>query len=247
MKGLKWLLIKFAPAIFAFLGVCLGVISYLIDFYLLETFHTVAWLLLCLVLIVNGIGVGILIKDLYSGVYIDKLTRIGNRSLFYLSLSLLIDKAEEKGLTDILLAMIDIDNFKNINDCYGHQAGDMVLVKLAEVLNQNVRGTDIAIRWGGDEFAIILPRTNSEAAYIVLERIRLEIANFDFGSRVNSNQTTISIGFASSNDLLEVARSKQCTDYIELFVGLADKALYKAKETKNTIVPFSQITNDMNH
>ena len=161
-------------------------------------------------------------------------------------MSLLICKAKEKGLKDILLAMIDIDDFKNINDCYGHQAGDMVLVKIAEILNQNVRDTDIAVRWGGDEFAIILPRTNSEAAFRVLERIRLAIANFDFGSRVNSKETTISIGFVSSNDILEVARSKQCTDYIELFVGLADEALYKAKETKNSVVAFNPAAIDMN-
>lgn len=235
MRGIIRTLFRFAHVILAFLGVCLAGICYAIYLYVPYRYAELVWSLLAFVLLINGTIVGSLIKRQNMSIYTDKLTGLGNRALFYLELGLLIDKAKQRGLRDITLAMIDLDDFKKINDAYGHQVGDMVLVKIAEVFKQNARATDTVVRWGGEEFAIILPRTNATGAITVLERIRKDVANFDFGPQVESRHITCSIGFVTSNEILKAAESEQDTNLVEISVLLADKALYDAKKKKNII------------
>jgi diguanylate cyclase (GGDEF)-like protein len=124
--------------------------------------------------------------------------------------------------------MIDIDNFKKINDTYGHLAGDFVLKNLSKILQNNVRKGDIVFRWGGEEFAVLLKKTTDEKSFVIADRLRKSVEQFDFSdSKWNIEQSiTISVGVVST--------SKKINH--NLMVDLADNALYKAKQTKNLVV-----------
>ena len=115
------------------------------------------------------------------------------------------------------LIMLDVDNFKRVNDSSGHDAGDLALRKLADCLREELRGVDSAARFGGDEFAVILPQADLEGAVLVAERLRSRIAQTDvpgFGSISASFGIATFPDHASSRDTLVVA---------------ADRALYNAK------------------
>jgi len=122
------------------------------------------------------------------------------------------------------LLMLDIDNFKTINDRFGHQAGDEVLVEMAQRLVEAVRGTDMVARWGGEEFVVLLHGCTIEDAAARAERIRLQIADTLFPG---VGTVTVSIGAAPLMD----------DDDLEAWLGRADKALYQAKRAgRNTVV-----------
>jgi len=125
------------------------------------------------------------------------------------------------------VAIVDIDNFKHINDTAGHDAGDSVLKQLAQVMRHNVRMTDIIItRYGGDEFVLLMPETKLNGAKVLLERLRRQVKTI---SIPNVPQITISCGVAewSSSD----------ADAPEAVLKRADAALYKAKnEGRNRVI-----------
>jgi diguanylate cyclase (GGDEF)-like protein len=116
--------------------------------------------------------------------------------------------------------MIDLDDFKKINDIYGHPLGDEVLKNIAKILKDSLRNVDHLGRFGGDEFVIILPNTNLENTVIIAERVREKIANFVHNLEEHIIQTTVSIGIASYNSL---------DDDVNQIIKRADQALYKAK------------------
>ncbi|WP_164926983.1 GGDEF domain-containing protein [Chlorobaculum tepidum] len=135
---------------------------------------------------------------------------------------------------DISLAMIDIDNFKNYNDRYGHVAGDRALARIAEIIRKECRMTDIPSRFGGDEFAILFPKTDRATALDISERLRniIYAEPFEHESKQPGGQLTVSIGVASWLD--------DATDGTSLIVN-ADKALYKAKSSgKNMVLAFTR-------
>lgn len=187
---------------------------------------------------ISGLILGLIIRRLFFNVYQDTLTGLGNKGMFYHNL-----KMEMSGIhgKELCLAMLDLDNFKHINDTYGHLAGDIVLKKMAGILKQNTRGTDSVVRWGGEEFAIIMPGTNMQGAYALLERIRTIIESYNFGPEINSSQITFSSGVVSYSNLSKVMqkKSKELNPF-DLFVDLADKALYRAKVSKNTVVTWKE-------
>lgn len=111
----------------------------------------------------------------------------------------------------------DCDKFKLVNDTYGHQVGDTVLIELANILSKNVRATDIVGRWGGEEFLIIVPETGIDGAVFVAEKLRADIEAYDFPV---IRQKTMSFGVACWRD----------GDKPKTLVGRADEALYLAKE-----------------
>lgn len=235
-------LLKLAPFILSFLGICLGVLGYLIDIFVPRGMLLGVWFLITSVLIINGILLGNLVMRLAIKGYTDELTGLGNKGLFYLKLKLDIEKVKETDEKQMALAMIDIDNFKQINDTYGHPAGDRVLKGLANVLKHNVRVTDTVVRWGGEEFAVIMPHTNLDGALALLERMRGIIENYDFGPVIASNRITVSTGIVTYSDLIaETVFEKKERNLVDLFVDLADKALYRAKEQKNRVVSFRQL------
>ena len=117
--------------------------------------------------------------------------------------------------------MLDIDNFKNVNDTYGHVAGDKVIAEVSRVIRENVRETDFSARYGGDEFAICLTNTTADSAIILADRLRQAIKNTVITDDDNTIKVTISIGMA------EITVN---TDTVDTWTKNADCALYKSKE-----------------
>src|SRR3989304_3305831 len=176
----------------------------------------------------------------------DKLTGLLNRRTFDLKLDKLLQAQREKqatynaspptsekrhpeAMSCTWLAMLDIDNFKSINDTYGHLFGDEVILTLSQKMKQNFRNSDLLFRFGGEEFVVILEPTSPEMAKRVFERFSQAIAGHDFPQ---IGKTTISIGFAR---LME-------TDYPHTILVRADKALYYAKEHgKNCVFIYDEL------
>ena len=149
----------------------------------------------------------------------DSLTGLFNRSSFEEILKVELSRAKRYE-TDFSIVFFDLDDFKTINDLYGHLAGDEVLKKVANEIKRNKRGEDIAARYGGEELVLILPETSKQKALILAQRFRQNIENlkFNFGNRqVN---VTVSCGLATFP--LDALTSIELLD-------CADKALYTAK------------------
>jgi len=127
------------------------------------------------------------------------------------------------------LCLFDIDHFKKVNDTYGHQAGDEVIRVTARLLRECMRGTDIAGRYGGEEFTVILIDTDAKGAMIFAERLRKTIENHPVLHGDNKISYTISLGLAECNDKLKNQKK---------WIECSDQALYQAKETgrNNTVI-----------
>ena len=141
-----------------------------------------------------------------------------------------INSSGEKKET-LSILMIDIDFFKNINDTYGHAAGDIVLEEVAKIIKSCTRNADTAARYGGEEFVVMLNNTSANAAMAVAERIRKSVEEKSImydGKKIN---VTISIGVSSYNFDLESAKS---------IVERADKALYESKQNGRNRVTLSK-------
>mgnify|MGYP000825683213 CR=1 FL=1 len=129
--------------------------------------------------------------------------------------------------SELSLAVIDIDLFKSFNDTYGHSCGDYVLKELAYLLVQNFRQTDLIFRYGGEEFAMLLPFTKLEEAKMVAERLRKAVENKKIdSSKINTENSEKNISVTISLGVAEY--SKENSE--ETLLQNADKALYKAKE-----------------
>jgi diguanylate cyclase (GGDEF)-like protein len=124
--------------------------------------------------------------------------------------------------------MIDVDNFKNYNDRYGHLVGDQILKNIARVLKENVRVVDLVARYGGEEFSILLPKTQWEGARTVAERIRRNAEEIQIPVGNQMTGVTVSIGVAELIPTMKGA---------EAFIDRADQALYQAKaQGKNCVI-----------
>ena len=152
-------------------------------------------------------------KKLQIASEIDSLTGIGNRRWFYSSIPNTIRNSDS-------ILMIDLDFFKNVNDTYGHQAGDEVLIASSENIKNNIRTNDLFSRFGGEEFIIFMPNTKLPDVLTVSERIRKSIENQTISFSGKQIKITISIGIAWNNNEIRT---------ISEMIGIADQALYKAK------------------
>ena len=154
----------------------------------------------------------------------DGLTGLLNRRAFEELLEIEEDRRDAPLQS---LIMIDIDNFKAINDRFGHPIGDQVIAGVGGIIREALRGADLATRYGGEEFAVLLPGTGRADAYAVAERIRSRIVSLDFDFSRCTVKVTASLGVASRN-------TKE--DYrLRELLALADESLYKAKRSgKNT-------------
>jgi two-component system cell cycle response regulator len=160
----------------------------------------------------------------------DALTGLYNRRYFMEVLDREISRSQ-RYKTDLVLCLLDIDHFKNINDSFGHAAGDAVLKKLGVLLKESIRDNDIACRYGGEEFIILLPHTNIEEASIMSERFRERVAAYDFKHESSLLKVSVSIGIA------QYQRGEDKSGAV--FVEHADRALYQAKaEGRNRSVIF---------
>ncbi len=126
--------------------------------------------------------------------------------------------------TAIAMAVLDIDHFKNINDSFGHQAGDAVLRDLGALLRETMRLDDIVARYGGEEFALLMRGLDAKHAMLAAERIRLAIAEHVFSYHGKTMSVTASLGVA-----VWLPESREPAEYKQLF-SCADKALFRAKD-----------------
>lgn len=154
---------------------------------------------------------------------IDALTGLWNRGYLNDRLEIEVSVMERKGVP-VSLAMIDIDHFKSVNDTYGHPFGDTVIQRIAEVLGEESRESDVACRYGGEEFAVILRDTPSTGAITVAERIRRSVAKLELEEDRKKVSVTVSIGIVGSDQFEEPN-----TVTAEALVEASDKALYEAK------------------
>ena len=161
-------------------------------------------------------------KKLITESLTDPLTGILNRRAILEELSQRMNH-HLYDFEHLSILMLDIDFFKKINDNYGHIVGDKVLIKVSEIISQLIRGFDTVGRYGGEEFLVILPNTNSENAYKAAERIRKKIEETEFD---DIEHLTVSIGFTSYAD-----------ESIESLINKTDQNLYEAKRTgRNKVV-----------
>jgi diguanylate cyclase (GGDEF)-like protein len=158
----------------------------------------------------------------------DSLTGVWNRRHFDLRLDEELERSA-RFIEPFGLLLLDVDGFKPINDVYGHPAGDFVLVELARRLQEVTRSVDVVARFGGEEFALILPRTPLDGAAFVAEKIRVAVAREPFDAPGRVIPVTVSVGVAAYPD--------SGVDPATLLAA-ADEALYDAKASgKNRVVP----------
>ncbi|WP_026479792.1 PleD family two-component system response regulator [Ahrensia sp. 13_GOM-1096m] len=150
----------------------------------------------------------------------DGLTGLHNRRYLDTHLQTLVERARNRG-RELSLLITDIDKFKRINDTHGHAAGDDVLREFANRLRQNVRGMDLACRYGGEEFVIVMPDTSAQMAAEVAERLRESVEEAGFASGDQVLSVTTSVGVATLN--------RNSDDNMSDLLKQADTALYEAK------------------
>jgi len=161
-----------------------------------------------------------LLRLLAERAEVDGLTGLNNRAAFNRRWQAEVDANHRLGRA-LTLAMMDIDHFKKVNDTYGHPAGDEVLASFASIVRGQIRSTDIACRFGGEEIALIMTQTTPEEAIVVCERVRASLAATVW-PRHPSHTVTVSIGYAGSHAASPLVDT---TAWLEA----ADKALYNAK------------------
>lgn len=154
----------------------------------------------------------------------DKLTGLFNRNKFDEIYTKELKRAK-RYKNNLSMILFDIDDFKYVNDTFGHQIGDEVLKEISKLLSNTIRETDISVRWGGEEFLILLPQTDLFGAQAVAEKLRLNIKNEVITQK--QLNITASFGVTQMNDEI---------DDENLFVSRCDKLLYKAKNSGKNIV-----------
>ena len=160
----------------------------------------------------------------------DALTGLFNRRYMETHLATLVEQAANRG-KPIAVLVLDIDYFKSINDGYGHDAGDDVLREFSLRVRKSIRNIDLACRYGGEEFVIVMPETDMAVATMVAERLRRLIANEPFAIQQGARhiEVTISIGIATLSNHEDTAAT---------ILKRADQALYRAKrDGRNRVVP----------
>ncbi len=159
----------------------------------------------------------------------DSLTGLHNRRYMTAQLSALVQRAAAGG-SPVSTLLLDIDFFKKINDTYGHDAGDEVLVEFARRLAQNVRAIDVPCRMGGEEFVVVMPDTDIQDAFRIAERVRFQIAGSPFlvGPERTPLNVTVSVGVSTSFGMAETP---------ETLLKRADEAVYEAKQSgRNRVI-----------
>jgi diguanylate cyclase (GGDEF)-like protein len=215
---------KYTSAVLAVAGSLIGISIYLIH----ESLSTGDAEIMCIIMGFSCIAIpgvagflcGKLIQNLHGCAHKDHLTNLWNSRYFYSQLTKEIKKVK-RAQSSLCIALIDLDDFKMINDTYGHVIGDNVLQGISTILAANTREGDTVVRWGGDEFVIIFPDTDLAGASALVERLRKIIE----GSR-ECRQVTVSVGVLLVEEAVEVAQ----------LLKMVDDTLYKAKKTKNLVV-----------
>lgn len=158
----------------------------------------------------------------------DFLTGARNRRSFFKEVTEYVEEAREVG-ESFAVAMIDIDHFKNINDKYGHDVGDKAIKELVKIIQDNIKGSDIVARFGGEEFCVLLKDIDKNSAVELFVRLRLKISKNQLHVKDEVVNYTVSIGVAFDND-----------ESIEEIINQADMALYNAKNGGRNRVEISE-------
>ena len=159
----------------------------------------------------------------------DSLTGLHNRRYMVSHLDTLMERGRDSGRPVALLIM-DIDHFKDVNDTYGHAVGDEVLKEFAERIKRNVRGIDLAVRYGGEEFVVVLPETDLEVTKMVAERLRQNVAEEPFEVSADDGSITVTVSIGGT-----VYHGSKVT--ADSLLKRADEALYAAKnQGRNQVV-----------
>jgi diguanylate cyclase (GGDEF)-like protein len=172
------------------------------------------------------------VLSLYGGILrqnsiIDDGTGLFNRRYLFHRLDTEWKRKATSGMS-ISVAVIDVDDFRQYNNQYGHLEGDKVLKTIANTLKANLRKSDIICRWGGEEFAVVLPKSTAEEVHFTAERLRQAINGIRLELNSHSDiGVSISIGITTCNSEDESS---------ELLMKRADKAMYEAKRHKNKVV-----------
>jgi two-component system cell cycle response regulator len=161
-----------------------------------------------------------LLRQLYDASVTDALTGAHNREHFDTQLRAEMSYARRHN-TDVSLVIFDADNFKKVNDTYGHQVGDTVLMQIANVVRATVRSEDVFARYGGEEFALVLRGIDVEGAGAVADRLRERIAALAINTERGLLKVTVSAGCASLSTCDEKTP--------EGLIAVADRRLYGAK------------------
>jgi diguanylate cyclase (GGDEF)-like protein len=166
----------------------------------------------------------------------DPLTNLYNRRYFNDVADTLLSMAHRQQ-QEFSIFMLDIDRFKLINDTYGHNAGDVVLKKLSNLLTTSIRQSDVAIRFGGEEFVVLLPNTNIDGAVLIAKKLKEAIENIEIKiPNIDIIKFTVSIGISQCD-------CSKNAEVIDDLVHKADEALYEAKRAgRNKIVIYSTQT-----
>ncbi len=171
----------------------------------------------------------------------DELTGLYNRKHLHQRLEAELSRSKRYNIS-LSCLLLDIDNFKVINDMYGYDCGDVLLKRIAQIVAEHARKEDIVTRYGDEEFLVLLPNTNEENAYLFAERLRRDIAKMEFIPEGEEEAHPIAIsGGVSSYPFLENVDENTNT-----LIRYAEHALYNAKHRgKNKIVQFSQVNLEM--
>lgn len=168
-----------------------------------------------------------LFREVHHLAVTDPLTGLYNRR-YFLEQSLKELERSRRYQRPISIAMLDIDFFKQINDTYGHLAGDQALIEVARICQEAIRRIDLVGRFGGEEIVILLPETGPEQAQYAIERLRQQIENLEVATPRGTVRITTSAGVTSMNETEDTA-------FID-FLDRADQALYRAKsEGRNRV------------
>jgi len=181
------------------------------------------------------------VDELSRDAFYDKLTGLKSRAFFVEEMKYVLrgvfgrDTSKESRVSDesngdVCVTLFDIDKFKSVNDTLGHMAGDEVLKIVAQTIQDSVRDTDIAARWGGEEMVLVLEDTNIQEAVKKANEIREKISKIKFKNHPELS-VTISAGVAAASDF----------DNEEDFFKAADKAMYDSKNTgRNRVTTYSK-------
>lgn len=178
-------------------------------------------------LVVSACGRARILEKALEIATTDELTGAMNRRGFYNRFDAEVDRAR-RNQTPMCLVMLDVDHFKAVNDTYGHLAGDQVLRQMARHLRKNIRKSDVLCRFGGEEFALLLPETSVHAASDLLERLRRKVEKLG----IQTEAGTIHVTFSAGLDRVD-ARAESAQDPMQVIsesLARADEALYEAKQ-----------------
>ncbi len=191
---------------------------------------TALWAAAALVAALVGMNIGAIHETLRRKTVTDPLTGLYNRRHLFAQLELEVVRSRRYE-TPVSLLILDIDGFKTINDTMGHLTGDAILRQIGQVIKESIRRIDWAARWGGEEFAVVLPATDCQKARLIAERIReeVEIRVQDVLPATKRRPVTVSIGLSSISCL------RGAHEGIDDIVSRADQAMYRAKRWGNHV------------